>query len=600
MTARGQRRALGLLAGALAVAAAVALTGRYALRAEWWQVEHRVAAAPSVPLSDLGPSPGPLTVTWSRATPVHRGRLPGYSRVAYGLVHGQVVTVSGHGLDVRDARTGAARWSYRRSGWVLLGWAATGDRLAAYFEPDEGRDRRLMIGFDARTGRRLWQREGDEPAALARATLRWPAGSGVVVTTGGDRRTLRGRSAATGERLWRIPLRDGCVLSDSAAHASAADETLVVVTLACPGEGREQRHRLLAVDPGDGRVRWERPLGSSGPREVAVHGSVTLVSDDTTLYAYTRDGHRLLARHGEDVCGDDVCPAAVAGDRLVVVWDHGRRIEAVEIPTGRTRWDRAAPGYLALTAAGGRVFGLRPRLAEGLLPAGVDAIDPGDGRTTTAATGLVVDPGLDGAVPWLAAAGGLLYVAAPQATPRPGGGARLAALHGGPSGRGTPELGGVPVEDWPDACSLLRPADLDATRLAGYRSRPGRVTIGHLTPEDPVSCAYEPGLSLYPEDAGESVLPAAEADPREVTVGVKWVATDAASASALLGALRDTQTQVRPRAGLGDEAYELGPTSGTIALRVGRHIIGVYASRPTGTATQVARAVAANLRTARP
>ncbi|HEX2313286.1 MAG TPA: PQQ-binding-like beta-propeller repeat protein [Thermomonospora sp.] len=600
MTVTRKRRVLGLVAGALAVATAAALLDRLVLDAEWWQVDHRIASAAATPLPDIGPSPGPLMATWDRTTGVHRGDLPGYDRVAHGLVHGQTVAVSGRGLDVRDARTGAERWSYRRSGWTVLGWTVTGGHLVAYLERNGHRDDRVMVGFDARTGRVLWRGQGHRPAALARATLRWPAGSGVVLAAASGGHTLYGLSTATGQRLWTLRLRAGCAVSQSAAHASGADERLAALTLECGGRSR---YRLMALDPAAGRILWEKTTESSGPRQIVVRGSVTVASDDTSLHAYTADGRRLLTRGGEDVCGGDACPAAMSGDRLVIAWERGRRAEAVHVPSGRVLWRRNAPGYLALTTAGGRFYGLRAKVAGTMLPAGVDVLDPADGTPTTAAAELAIDAGLDGARPWMAAAGGLLYVAAPQESPRPGGGARLTALRGGPVGPGTPELGGVAAADWPDACGLLRRSDLESARLTGYDPAPVRVTVGDVRLPRPASCEYRPGRSARDEvdavrrDTGEPEPAEATGDPRGLTVSVKWVAPDAGAAADLLAAMCDVHSQVRHRDDLGgDEAYELGPTAGSIAVRVDRYIIGVYAAQPAATAARLARTAATNLR----
>jgi hypothetical protein len=46
---------------------------------------------------------------------------------------------------------------------------------------------------------------------------------------------------------------------------------------------------------------------------------------------------------------------------------------------------------------------------------------------------------------------------------------------------------------------------------------------------------------------------------------------------------------------IGDESYELNPSSGTIAVRVGRYLVGVSAFQTPGLATRLARAVAVAL-----
>src|SRR5690606_2601167 len=401
----GVRVALGLISGVVAIALVAVLVDRFVLGAEWWQVRHTVTAEPVTPQREVGPPPGPLTVSWERTTHIHHGSVAGYDGVAYAVGLGQVVTASGRGLEVRDARTGAERWSYRRSGWTLLGWASTRSRLLGYFERDGDRGARLVIAFDALSGGLLWRREGLRPAAVPRATLRWPAGSGVLLATDDDRRTLIGVSAATGNRVWRLPLPKRCRLFEGGARPSAGREDLVALALDCGGE--ERHSRLLAVEPGAGEVAWERRLGSAESPEVSMLDGVTLVSDGTALRAFDEDGEQFGVWRGDDVCGDAMCPGVLLQGRLLVVYhpDGAKRgetrMEAVRVPSGKVEWGREVPAYAALAQAGGRVFALRPRLSGRLLPAGVDIVDPADGDATTAPAPLSVNLDLPGPQPWL-------------------------------------------------------------------------------------------------------------------------------------------------------------------------------------------------------
>ncbi len=616
------RVALGLASATVAVVLCVVLVDQYVLRAEWWQVRHTVTGEPVTPQREVGPPPGPLAVSWERTTRMRHGAVGGYDGVAYQVAQGQVVTASGHGLEVRDARTGGDRWSYRRSGWTLLGWTSTRSRIVAYFERNGDRSDRVLVAFDALSGGLLWRREGESPAAVSRTTLRWPAGSDIVLTTDGGHRTLFGVSAVTGNRMWRRALPRGCRLFEGGAHPSDGREDLAAFGMDCREGGRRdgrRRSRLLAVDPAKGTVRWDERLGSKESPEVAMLDGVTLVSDGTALRAFGEDGDQFGVWKGDGVCGDLMCPGVLTSGRLVVVYHpdgaDGARMEAVDVPSGRVEWSRDVPPYAALAQAGGHVFALRPRLSEGLLPAGVDIVEPGDGRTTTAPAPFSMDPDLPGARPWLAAAGGMLYAAVPQAAPRPDGAARLLALRGGPTGTGPAELGGVPAAAWPDACSLLTETDLVAARMDGYKAVPSRASAGPVRLPRPVSCTYEPrgergerGERRSGEDDGEespkpgqpSVLKssARPAGPavRGLTVSVRWVAETGEAASRMLDALQATQAQARPRRDIGgDEAYEIGPTAGMIALRVGRYVVVVEANRPPGAAARIARSVAYRL-----
>jgi outer membrane protein assembly factor BamB len=580
-----QRVVLGLVAAMLAVATIGVVTDKFVLQAEWWQEDHRTTAEPAPPLLDVGPPPGPIAVGWQLNTVVRRSGLSPYDQVAHALVDGQLVVATTRGLDVRDARTGKRRWHYHREDWVLLGWAATRRHLVGYLERAGHRDNRMILGFDAVSGRLLWRQRDEVPAATERSTLRWPAGSDVVLTASADDRgMLRGRSVLTGEQVWTYELPHGCALLEAGTYASDADDALAAISLDCG-----DRSRVLAIEPRTGRARWSREFAVPDPPQIAVRGDVALVADGTALRAYDQAGREFVNHPGDDVCGATMCPAVISGGDLLVVYrsgggDASRQLESIEISSHRSLWRRTVPAYPALVAKGDRLYALRPNVAPNLRPAGIDVIAAGDGRTATVPAPLVVPPGLTRARPWLAAGGGLLYVTVPQALPGPSGAVRLVALRAAAGGLGPAELGGVPVADWPDACALLNRRDLPG----GHRPRPGYVTVGAVRLPRPVSCTYEPDGDR-PKRSGR------EQSAGAPTVTVEWVAGSSASASALLAALRAAEPQARP-VDVGDEAYELNPSSGTIAVRVGRYLVGVSAFQTPGLATRLARAVALILR----
>jgi hypothetical protein len=255
----------------------------------------------------------------------------------------------------------------------------------------------------------------------------------------------------------------------------------------------------------------------------------------------------------------------------------------VDIATGALSWHRDIPGYTALAVAGGAVYGLRSHLADPLLPAGIDVIDPLTGEGTTVPAPMVVRPGLDGVRPWVGAGGGLLYVAVPAARPRPFGAARLMALRGGIRGIGPPALAGVRAADWPDACSLLTKRDLPR----GYSGAPAPASVEGL--RLPVGCTYRPRHRGRPAPDGP------QRETGTLSVTVQWVAADSGTAATLFAAARDTQSSVHDPVKVGDAAYALGVPSGTVMMRVGRTIVTVTAGMP-GAATRMAAAVAVRLR----
>ncbi|MFC4910511.1 PQQ-binding-like beta-propeller repeat protein [Actinomadura gamaensis] len=595
-----QRGAAAVTAAVLAAGGSVAV--RYLVTDGW--VRHTVTADPVADQPRLGPPPGPLTTGWTRTVALRGSAVAGHDTVAHEVADGQVVTAAGSGLSVRDARTGARRWEYRRSGWSLLGWTATDARIVAFLQRDGHPGEHEFLGFDALSGGLLWRSSDDRPATVSRATLHWPSGADTVLAASVDRRELSGRSTANGARRWKLKLPLGCRLYEDAPRPSDASPDLAALALDCAGPSH-----LLAVEPATGRVLWDRVLGADDAPEVSVRGHAVLVSDGTALRLYDNAGDQLVVWNDPDACGAGMCPSALSGDLLVVVrpLDGGARTEAIDLRSGRVAWRRGTPAYAALTEAGGRLYALRPRLADGLLPAGVDLITPSNGDTVTAPVPFAVDPDLVGVRPWMAAAGGMLYISVPEAAPRPSGAARLVALRGAPSGPGPAELDGVPVTAWPDACTLLKPADLVTARLPVRAGTPARAEVAKVRLPKPVACAYDvqdapiPGPSAKPS-AKPSRAPSGPAGamrpaPDGATVSVRWVAQNPDTAADLLASLQSTQAQARRRTDLtADDAYELGPSAGTIALRVKRYIVVVDAARPPGAAAHLARSVAQNLR----
>ena len=595
----GQRVVVGLVAAALAAVSSVVLVDRFVLEAEWWQVDRTSTAAPAPPLRDIGPPPGPVREAWRLDTPIRHSGLNPYDQVAQGLVDGQLVVATSRGLDVRDARTGTARWHYYRAGWALLGWASADHRIVVYLERQGDRGVRLLMGLDAASGQPLWRSPDDSPAATERASLRWPAGSDVVLTTEpGSRRRLHGRSLATGAVRWSTALPDGCALPEAGAYASDSTDQLAVLTLDCAGTSR-----VVAYAPQNGRLLWMQGYESADPPQVAVRGQLTEVSDGGALRLYDRTGKEIATRFGDDICGATLCPAAATGpdsgrpESVTVVYRAGqgdatRRMEAIEVSSGRSLWQRDVPAYAGLVSGGDRFYALRPSLAIGLLPAGIDVIEPSDGTAVTAPAPLVMPSTQARLRPWMAAGGGLLYLALPESTPEPTGEVRLVALRGAAAGLGADpgggpvELGNVPATLWPDACTLLRKADMpgvDPAHVAKVRA--DYAAIGDVRLPYPVTCSFEP-------DSRQTTGALAESP----SVTVEWVAGSPSAAAALLTSLRESQSVTSP-VQAGDEAYELeSPTGGVIAARVDRFIVSVSAFQTPGLAMRLVRSIAAALR----
>lgn len=538
--------------------------------------QHTTSRVPPAQLTDAGPPPGVLLPGWQVTTTNVAGLSSPPGQVAYGLVDGQLVVASSAGLDVRDARTGHARWHYFQPDGTLTGWSATGTEIAAYFVRAGGHGSHQMVALDAATGQQLWQSRLDRPAGVDQYSLRWPSGPGVFLVTR-DGRTLTGAGSRTGTAAWSQRLPRGCLLSAPAPYSSGGDQSLAVFTADCP-----PGQRVLALNPADGMLRWSlRPAGGGNAAVIVQHG-ISSVWDGASLQVVRGDGRRLLKHTGDALCGD-VCWIAVTSGRALVSYSPdgtAQDLEAVDIRTGAVGWQQATAGYQSMTDAGGLVYGLREPAAGGLLPATMDVIDPGSGQATTVALPLAFRAGT-GDQPWLAAAGGLLLTGYPMAFAGEAGGSRLVALRSAPTGPGPASLGGVAPSAWPDACRLVTQQDLVAAVPAvtfAWQPVPQRLT----GLRNPVACQYQPSK--------------AGADSSSIQISVSWVARTGQQAASLLADELASYPEADPLPQVGDEAYDLGAPDGPVMVRVGRAIAMVRADQDPGAATQLARDAATRLR----
>lgn len=578
---RTQRRAVAVgLVAVLVIAAVVVVVNRYVLEQEWGQSDHHTTSAPPGALTGNGPPPGPLTTTWRASTQTRPTGMAQFDQVSNAIVDDQLVTTTARGFDVRDARTGGPRWYYHRNGWSLLGWSATGGVIVAYFERVADRTSHVMIGFDAGTGRDLWRNTTVTPPVEDQARPRWPAGHGAIMVARG-RRIWRGLDPRTGRARWTKRVQAGCVVpgvgSDAMATDTAGGRVGVLVT-ECRIGGR-LRGRVVAIDPGRGRLLWHKNFDDPADLSVDVRGGITQVWDGDTMHLYGSGGGELLSRTGDEVCRDTTCPYAVAGGTIVVaIGGDTWTLLGVNARTGGIRWKRRTSPVDQLTADGRRVYTLRTRLAGALLPAAADILDPATGKGATVPLPFTYRE--SDSVPWTGTGGGLLYVAYPVPTLGDRGGVRLAALRAAPSGPGPDTLAGVRPSVWPDACALLTKDDVAATFAKGSdKQSAARVSVDGVTPDHPSSCTYAPDGDTHPG------------------VSVRWVSQTPREAHALVVSLRAGYADAKALPRVGDEAYDLGTLSGEVVVRVGRYIVGVSAGRESGgIATRLARQAADRLK----
>jgi outer membrane protein assembly factor BamB len=512
-------------------------------------------AAPVAALADTGPVPGSVTESWHVDLPRPVDRLgatetPEPPR----LVNGQLVLASSRGLDVYDASTGKERWHYREPGRALRGYAATAGVLVAMtVQPDDSENPSLSrrIGLDAGTGRVLWTGRNDGVGFTEGTPSEVVASGGVVPMRKGEHSgDVFGVDARSGRTRWKrghVGER-GCETNDTVSRGT--DGSLLLFRETCHG-----RDRILALDPVTGRERWRKdvvsPPGEGAP-DTSVSGGMALIKYTTAFSIVAADG-RELATGGDIGCYAQCRLQTTAGHALVVPMGNELGISSkpqtliVDTRTGRKTTSPIGAAYLALTVAGGRVYGLHQHIATTditkLLPAGLDVIDPATGtvrpRPLPFATSVVDDEPGEPAADWMAVAGGRLYLrrlldkterVTSYATTRPGG----------PAG-----LGGVRAADWPDACHVV-----PGFKAGDYPPAADRAaTIGSTTLRN-VECGVGDGATR---------------------VRTEWVAASPEQAHALLTMPATAQ---KTHVDGADEAYSLDDAN-DLWIRVGRFLMRV-------------------------
>jgi outer membrane protein assembly factor BamB len=253
---------------------------------------------------------------------------------------------------VLDRRDGAVRWarSAGRPETPKL-FVAAGDRVVRL-------DRGALEAFATADGRSLWRTSGVHRGPDHDAWL--TAGQDVLVwQTSSDGRAVTAYRLDTGGRRWRL----GGLAEPAVVGVGPAGVAVVSAI------ERGQRHQLLLVDPGSGRVRWRRPL--PGPLlldmnpavdrlALVTEAEVVLVTNGprlgppVTLAAYAaRDGAvrwRVPVQAGG-------WPTWTSNGRLLVVGSPPAArtpemsLTAVDVRAGRVLWRSPLPMHADRPAA---------------------------------------------------------------------------------------------------------------------------------------------------------------------------------------------------------------------------------------------------------
>lgn len=172
---------------------------------------------------------------------------------------GTVITWSSHQLSGRDARTGAVRWSYRRTDATVCAAAQRQGTAFVLFRRGSNCDE--LSTFDASTGARGWYRTLADDGA-AQMTV---GNTGLILTYPGSIHLI---VAETGiDRYDRVVQPAGCTISTVAAGSAG-----VLYTQDCA----DGRHLVLQDNVAD-RQSWRVPVG---PAVVAASAGQLVTSYD--------------------------------------------------------------------------------------------------------------------------------------------------------------------------------------------------------------------------------------------------------------------------------------------------------------------------------
>ncbi len=245
-----------------------------------------------------------------------------------------------------DPATAAVRWTAETATKGTLPPVVAGN---AVLVAGEG-----LVALDASTGRALW---GDSAARVTAL----PVAAGPWILSGEEDGALRCRDSATGTALWSFPtahalLSPPAVDEKSRALLGTTDRRFVSIDLRKKGDRRwtwrlgasvqtppailedavvfaTNEDVLLALDRGNGHMRWRTPLPSrpiSGP---ILRGAAVIVAcygarpGETFLLEF--DG-RTGRREGDlKAPGEIQAAPLLVGDLLVVVYKGGAEERAV-------------------------------------------------------------------------------------------------------------------------------------------------------------------------------------------------------------------------------------------------------------------------------
>jgi PQQ-like domain len=545
----------------------------------------------SSPAASQAP-PGHLVPVWSAGLPADSAGLSddyvykGVTATLFSVTDAAVVLPAPGGeLAVRATRSGRTERDITPdAGWSFTAIAVSGGRLyAAMVTPQQ-----TVVRFAAYrlrgSGGPLWRtdlavRLGPDSDLMLRPVLM--TSRGIVVQLGVSG-ALRGLRLSDGRPTWTTRLPAGCPDGDTATTATAA-----LFLLQCTG-GRVRGVRLLSVNPGTGRVGWQRILAVSRrevyPADLATSDTGDILAEAGTSTRIFSPGGRLIATRSRSqiACPAGSCTMGSLGRHgVVALGENGAATQGIDLATGRVTWQRAGTligvGSPMAVDTAGTLFASAGQ-PVGLLPGFVVAVQVATGRSSV----LPLDTSAFESTTVVGTAAGLLFAQGNSPA-----GTRITAYRPEPADSAGPSaLGGVTARQWPDACALLTPRDLRVIS-PGYVSSPKTIRIPGVTWAKPVTCVY--------------VGPQAR-DPA-VVLSDSWVAATAGQAAGLLaddlaglGSLSEPPRRIPGGYLVADESLAGGQDR--VLIMAGRAVVELTVPGRADDARRLAPIVAARLRAA--
>ncbi|EGX54859.1 hypothetical protein SZN_35827, partial [Streptomyces zinciresistens K42] len=209
---------------------------------------------------------------------------------------------------------------------------------------------------------------------------------------GGTGFTVARIDAASGRTLWRAGTRP------QGARPVGARDGLVYVY----EDPDDTVRRLVALDAGTGRRRWQRDISKSEDAVLYDKGLLTLSPDHSSFVAYGRSGEALWRAPAPD----RYCTPSVLGGAPYALCSAGTEpgsapVDLMRLAPGALTEVAALPRKaLALGAVGGQPLFLAPKTAKDVYEAGYERpydallrVDPATGKTVRTP----LDPALTGA-----------------------------------------------------------------------------------------------------------------------------------------------------------------------------------------------------------